>query len=51
LKASNLPAQAGWIVTKIPSDHPGLQLLQQLRDEAHRFANAYRKILEKKRQK
>ncbi len=31
------------------SDHPGLQLLQQLRDEAHRFANSYRQILEKKK--
>lgn len=36
---------------RLPADHPGLHLLQQLRDEAHRFANSYRKILEKKRQK
>jgi excinuclease ABC subunit C len=36
---------------KLPSDHLGLQLLEQLRDEAHRFANAYRKILQKKRTK
>jgi excinuclease ABC subunit C len=36
---------------KVDSRNPGLQLLQQLRDEAHRFANSYRKILEKKRQK
>lgn len=35
---------------RLPEDHPGLQLLQQLRDEAHRFANNYRRILEKKRQ-
>lgn len=34
-----------------PSDHPGFQLLEQLRDEAHRFANSYRKILAKKRTK
>ena len=39
------------IKIKLPADHPGLQLLQQLRDEAHRFANTYRKTLEKKRQK
>ena len=38
-----------FIAIKLPSNHPGLQLLEQLRDEAHRFANAYRKILEKKR--
>ncbi|HET8876248.1 MAG TPA: excinuclease ABC subunit UvrC [Casimicrobiaceae bacterium] len=25
-------------VLKLPSDHPGLHLLQQIRDEAHRFA-------------
>jgi excinuclease UvrABC nuclease subunit len=38
-----------FINVKIEADHPGIQLLAQLRDEAHRFANAYRKILEKKR--
>lgn len=38
-----------WITIKLVGDHPGLQLLEQLRDEAHRFANSYRKILEKKR--
>ena len=26
---------------KLPLSHPGLQLLQRLRDEAHRFANTY----------
>lgn len=40
-----------WITIKLSSDHPGLQLLEQLRDEAHRFANNYRKILESKRNK
>jgi excinuclease ABC subunit C len=25
-------------VLNLPSDHPGLHLLQQIRDEAHRFA-------------
>lgn len=43
LKGSN------WITIRLATNHPGLQLLQQLRDEAHRFANAYRKILERKR--
>lgn len=28
--------------------HKGLQLLQAIRDEAHRFANVYRKVLKKK---
>lgn len=36
-------------IIKLSSDHPGLHLLQELRDEAHRFANSYRKLLEKKR--
>lgn len=40
-----------WITLKLPGDHPGLQLLQQLRDEAHRFANSYRRLLENKRTK
>lgn len=40
-----------FITIKLESNHPGLQLLQQLRDEAHRFANIYRKILERKRTK
>lgn len=30
---------------KLPSHHPGLQLLQRVRDEAHRFAGAYQKKL------
>ncbi len=46
---SSEPLQPAFITVKLPSDHPGLQLLQQLRDEAHRFANSYRKILQKKR--
>lgn len=35
----------------LPQNHPGLHLLQQARDEAHRFANAYRKKLGKRRLK
>lgn len=42
---------SNYIILKLPTDHPGLQLLEQLRDEAHRFANSYRKILERKRTK
>jgi excinuclease ABC subunit C len=33
----------------LPLDHPGLRLLQRLRDEAHRFANAYNADLQSKR--
>lgn len=35
----------------LPQNHPGLHLLQQARDEAHRFANAYRKKLSRRRLK
>jgi excinuclease ABC subunit C len=44
-----IPKGDSFETLKLSSDHLGLQLLEQLRDEAHRFANAYRKILEKKR--
>ncbi len=44
-----IPKGDDFVSVKLASDHPGLQLLEQLRDEAHRFANAYRKILESKR--
>jgi excinuclease ABC subunit C len=33
----------------LPLDHPGLRLLQRLRDEAHRFANAYNADLQSRR--
>jgi excinuclease ABC subunit C len=33
----------------IPLDHPGLRLLQRLRDEAHRFANTFNADLRSKR--
>ena len=34
---------------EIPRDHPGLRLLQRLRDEAHRFANTYNADLRSKK--
>lgn len=34
-----------WVEIKLPKNSPSLLLLQQLRDEAHRFANNYRKKL------
>ena len=33
----------------LPLNHPGLQLLQRLRDEAHRFANSYNAKLRSKK--
>jgi excinuclease ABC subunit C len=45
------PTQDGFSTVKVPADHPGFQLLEQLRDEAHRFANDYRKLLARKRTK
>jgi excinuclease ABC subunit C len=33
----------------LPLNHPGLQLLQRLRDEAHRFANTYNATLRSKK--
>src|ERR1035437_542252 len=33
----------------LPLTHPGLQLLQRLRDEAHRFANTYNADLRSKK--
>jgi excinuclease ABC subunit C len=34
---------------RLPLNHPGLQLLQRLRDEAHRFANTYNADLRSKK--
>jgi excinuclease ABC subunit C len=34
---------------RLPMDFPALRLLQRIRDEAHRFANAYHQLLMKKR--
>jgi excinuclease ABC subunit C len=34
-----------WLEINLPKNSPSLQLLQQLRDEAHRFSNRYRKKL------
>jgi len=35
---------------KLPRNHPGLRLLQYVRDEAHRFAQHYHHILRRKKQ-
>lgn len=34
---------------QMPANHPGLRLLQRIRDEAHRFANSYNADLRSKR--
>lgn len=40
-----IKALDSWQEIKLPKQSPSLQLLQSLRDEAHRFANRYRKKL------
>lgn len=37
-----------WKILKLPSNHPALNLLQQIRDEAHRFAQKQHKSLRTK---
>lgn len=44
-----IPVNSDFQTIKLSSDNPGLQLLEQLRDEAHRFANSYRRLRESKR--
>jgi excinuclease ABC subunit C len=44
-----IPQGIEFINIRVSQDNLGLHLLQQLRDEAHRFANNYRKLLESKR--
>lgn len=38
LKMQNLCNKISWQVLRLPEDHPALKLLQQVRDESHRFA-------------
>lgn len=42
---------SGWKVLKLPTSSPTLKLLQQVRDEAHRFAQNYYKVLHKRKMK
>ncbi|MDD4785266.1 MAG: excinuclease ABC subunit C, partial [Candidatus Shapirobacteria bacterium] len=37
-----------WVEINLPKNSPSLHLLQNIRDEAHRFANRYRQKLIKK---
>jgi len=43
-----IKTDANWVEINLPKNSPSLRLLQQLRDEAHRFANKYRRSLIKK---
>ncbi len=45
-----LPTLSGFITLKLKRSQPGLQLLQAVRDEAHRFAHRYHTQLVKKAQ-
>lgn len=46
-----IPKSGSFITLKIDRSNPGLQLLQHIRDEAHRFAQSYHHLLMKKRLK
>jgi len=39
---------SGWELVKLRANSPALQLLQQVRDESHRFAQNYYRLLHKK---
>jgi len=43
-----IPTKAGLRIYRLANDSPSLQLMQQVRDEAHRFAVSYRKKLQSK---
>lgn len=43
-----LPFQNAWRNLSLSSDHPALNLVQAVRDEAHRFATSYHKLIRKK---
>jgi excinuclease ABC subunit C len=47
LERVHIPGHAAPIA--LPAHHPGLRLLQAIRDEAHRFANAYHRTLRRRR--
>ena len=43
-----IKTNTNWVEINLPKNSPSLHLLQNLRDEAHRFANRYRQSLIKK---
>lgn len=43
-----VPTSDGWKIIRLAFSNSGLKLLQRLRDEAHRFAITYHKLLRKK---
>lgn len=40
--------KGGWATITIPLNHPALHVVQRIRDEAHRFAITYHRLLRKK---
>lgn len=43
-----IPQKDKFLTLSPPLNHPGFSLLKLIRDESHRFANSYRRILQKK---
>jgi len=43
-----VPAGKDWKIIRVPFSDPALHLIQRLRDEAHRFAITYHRLLRKK---
>lgn len=43
-----VPVSAGWKIVRLPVSDPGLHLLERIRDESHRFALAYHRLLRRK---
>lgn len=43
-----VPKQSGYVRIRLPSNSPSLRLLMRIRDEAHRFALSYHRILRSK---
>ncbi len=40
-----VPTKTGWKIIRLPYAHRGLQLLERIRDESHRFALRYHRLL------
>ena len=43
-----IPKENGWKTIRIPLTSPALHVVQRIRDEAHRFANSYHRLLRRR---